>query len=88
MPFSKLKIDMQFIKGISVNEKDREVTRTIIQLAKNFGLTVVAEGVETKEQFDLLREWGCDEIQGYYFYKPLSVKEIEDVLKEETQKKR
>ena len=88
MPFSKLKIDMQFIKGISVNEKDRGVTRTIIQLAKNFGLTVVAEGVETKEQFDLLREWGCDEIQGYYFYKPLSVKEIEDVLKEETQKKR
>ena len=83
MPFSKLKIDMQFIRGLTFNEKDRGVTRTIIQLAKNLDLMVVAEGVETKEQLELLREWGCDEVQGYYFYKPLSADEFEKILERE-----
>lgn len=87
MPFSKLKIDMQFVRGITVSEKDRGVARTIIQLAKNLELTVVAEGVETKEQLELLNEWGCDEVQGYYFYKPLSASEFEEVLKRKVQEK-
>ena len=83
MPFSKLKIDMQFIRGITVSEKDQGVAKTIIQLAKNLNLTVVAEGVETAEQLELLREWGCDEVQGYYFYKPMSAAEFEEVLRKD-----
>ncbi len=88
MPFSKLKIDMQFVRGITTDEKDRGVARTIIQLAKNLNLKVVAEGVETQEQLDLLREWGCDEAQGYYFHRPLPADKLEELLKTETLKKR
>ncbi len=53
------------------------ITKTVIDLAKRFNLKTVAEGVETKDQVDLLKELGCDTIQGYYFFKPLSVEAFE-----------
>lgn len=80
LPVDKIKIDMQFIRGVLSNQKDEAITRTIIMLGKNLGLGVIAEGVETKEQVDFLSSLSCDEIQGYYYYKPAPYNEIEQIL--------
>ena len=75
-PVDLIKIDMDFVHGISSgNSKDRAVVKTIIQLAKNLGVRVLAEGVETEEQYQFLKREGCDEIQGYYFFKPMDAKD-------------
>ena len=77
-PIDLLKIDMDFVHGItSESQKDRAIIKSIIQIAKNLKIKVLAEGVETKEQFEYLKDNGCETIQGYYFYKPMSAKEIE-----------
>lgn len=70
-PVDKLKIDMMFIREMTTNESDASITSTIIHLAHSLKLKVVAEGVETQEQLDFLRQRGCDEYQGYLFSKPL-----------------
>ena len=80
LPVDKIKIDMSFVKGINVDKKDEAIIRVIISLAKNLGLKVIAEGVETKEQLDFLRDEMCDEIQGYYFYKPMTASQIEELM--------
>lgn len=79
-PVDRIKIDMQFIQGIENNEKDRAITKTIINLSKSLGLNVLAEGVETKEQLNFLNQNMCDYIQGYYYYKPMPREEMEKVL--------
>ena len=76
-PIHKLKIDRSFIKDITINDDDRAIVATIIAMAHNLKMHVIAEGVETKEQLQLLMENGCDEIQGYYFSKPIIASEIE-----------
>lgn len=81
MPVDKLKIDMMFVRGLSTNQVYRGVTKSIINFAKNLGMTVLAEGVETAEQRDFLRENGCDEIQGYFYYKPMKASDFEELLK-------
>jgi len=81
LPLDKIKIDMSFIRGINVNRKDEAIIKVIIVLAKNLGLKVIAEGVETKEQLDFLRDLMCDEIQGYYYYKPMPAMQIEELIK-------
>jgi EAL domain-containing protein (putative c-di-GMP-specific phosphodiesterase class I) len=55
--------------------------KTIINLGKNLGMKVLAEGVETQEQLELLAKWGCDEYQGYLFSKPLPVEDFEKLMK-------
>lgn len=82
LPIDRMKIDMQFIHGIGTNSKDRGITKSIIELAKNLNLNVIAEGVETEEQLDFLLENQCDEIQGYYFYRPMPAEEVTALLKE------
>jgi len=80
-PVDLLKIDMDFIHGISSgNPKDRAIVKTIIQLAKNLGVRVLAEGVETEEQYEFLKSEKCDEIQGYYFYKAMPASEAQKLL--------
>ncbi|MGK0468672.1 EAL domain-containing protein [Clostridium sp.] len=80
LPVDKIKIDMSFIRGININHKDEAIIKVIISLAKNLGLKAIAEGVETKEQLDFLKDEMCDEIQGYYYYKPMSAQLIEELL--------
>ncbi|HTQ99953.1 MAG TPA: EAL domain-containing protein [Candidatus Acidoferrum sp.] len=79
-PVDTLKIDRTFIHEIEHDEGDKALTRAIITMAKNLGLAVVAEGVETPGQATYLRQHGCDMIQGYYFSKPCGAGEFEKLL--------
>ena len=69
-PFDILKIDRAFVAGITSGDEDRAIVRTIVDLARALGLTVVAEGVETPEQLAVLRELGCELAQGFLFARP------------------
>ncbi len=81
LPIDRIKIDMQFIRGIEGGEKDQAITKVIINLAKNLGLEVLAEGVETAPQLEFLNQRMCDDVQGYYYYKPMPADEIEKLLR-------
>ncbi len=78
---SKLKIDRSFIRDIAVNPDDAAITAAIISMATNLHLKVIAEGVENEAQMSFLRAHQCDEIQGYYFSKPLAVDKVADKLR-------
>jgi EAL domain-containing protein (putative c-di-GMP-specific phosphodiesterase class I) len=75
-----LKIDKSLIQGISQNFKEQKLVHTVIQLGKDLGLHVVAEGVETQEEFDSLVINDVDEIQGFYYSRPLDLVETEKLL--------
>ena len=79
-PIDVLKIDRSFVMDIITNPVDAAITTAIIEMAHSLDVRVVAEGVETVEQLDFLRERGCDEIQGYYFAPPLPASEISKLL--------
>ena len=81
-PIDALKIDSTFVRDITTDPEDAMITLAIIGLAHNLRLKVVAEGVETREQLDLLAADGCDEIQGYYFSVPTTAEECAKMLKE------
>jgi diguanylate cyclase (GGDEF)-like protein/PAS domain S-box-containing protein len=81
-PLDELKIDRAFISDVTTNPEDAEITLTIIRLAHILNLRVVAEGVETEAQLNFLRAHGCDEIQGYYFSRPLNVEDCTRLLRE------
>ncbi|HOO27316.1 MAG TPA: bifunctional diguanylate cyclase/phosphodiesterase, partial [Lachnospiraceae bacterium] len=80
LPIDVLKIDKKFVDGILKSDRERAMIKTIIDLAKNLNLKIVAEGAETKEQVDFLKQKQCDFIQGYYYFKPLSVEELNTYL--------
>jgi len=80
IPVDYIKIDKSFIDDICTNHEDNILVSTIIAMSKALGKEVVAEGVETKEQLQLLIDLGCDYIQGYYFSKPLSAKKLHSYL--------
>jgi len=73
----KLKIDQSFIRDISMDADDRAIVTAVINMANSLGIHTIAEGVETASQLKFLREHGCDEVQGYYFSKPLSTDQFE-----------
>jgi len=83
MPIDRIKMDTQFIRGISRSDKEKAIAKGIINLAHNLGLKVIAEGVENEIQLKFLSQNRCDEVQGYYFYRPINAEDIELILKNE-----
>lgn len=81
-PIHTLKIDQSFIRDIVTEPKDAAVVATIVVLGHNLNLNVIAEGVETAEQLALVRDMQCDQVQGYYFSRPLPAEELEKLLRE------
>jgi diguanylate cyclase (GGDEF)-like protein/PAS domain S-box-containing protein len=87
LPINSLKIDKTFIDNICTDSDVISIVDGIISLAHKMNLTVIAEGVETEEQFNILKEKQCDKIQGYFISRPLSTEEIEELFKKESSKK-
>jgi diguanylate cyclase (GGDEF)-like protein len=81
LPIDKIKIARPFVRGIGVSEKDEAIISAIIVLAKSMGFSVLAEGVETEKQLMYITQRMCDEVQGFYYYKPLPAKEMEELLR-------
>lgn len=77
----KLKIDQSFVRDISTDPEDKAIVMAIINMAKTLGLRTIAEGVETVGQVDFLREHHCDEVQGYFYSKPMASKLFEERLR-------
>ena len=80
-PLDRLKIAKELVDNIAKNEIDRDVVKSVITFAKNIGLKTIAEGVEDETQLEILRELGCDEIQGYFWGKPMNTKDFEELIK-------
>jgi EAL domain-containing protein (putative c-di-GMP-specific phosphodiesterase class I) len=81
-PIDTLKIDRSFIRDINNNKDDAAIANAVVAMAHSLNLNVVAEGVETLEQLELLRHHLCDEIQGYYFSHPLPAADFQALLRE------
>jgi diguanylate cyclase (GGDEF)-like protein len=81
LPLDQLKIDQSFVRDIVVDSSDRAIVRTIIAMAESMNISVIAEGVETEEQRQLLLEIGCSNFQGYLFSKPVPIEQFETLLK-------
>ena len=77
MPVDVLKMDRAFVRNIDQEEKDKQLVALILDIAANLKIPVVAEGVETREQLELLKELGCELVQGYYFSRPLQAVDFE-----------
>ncbi len=80
LPVDRIKMDIQFVHGIDKSPKDRAISLVIINLAKNLDLKLIAEGVENSTQLDFLKNRMCDEVQGFYYYKPMPASEVERIL--------
>ncbi|HKS12676.1 MAG TPA: EAL domain-containing protein [Pseudomonas sp.] len=83
-PIDVLKIDRTFVDGLPEGEQDAQIARAIIAMAHSLNLAVIAEGVETHEQLEFLREHGCDEVQGYLFGRPMPASQFEAQFSNET----
>jgi EAL domain-containing protein (putative c-di-GMP-specific phosphodiesterase class I) len=84
-PIDTLKIDRSFIRNVPENAEDKAITHAIIAMGETLGLTVVAEGVETIEQMNYLKDQSCDEMQGFYFSRPIVPEQFADLLREQTE---
>ena len=83
-PISTLKIDGSFVSRMDGQNENTEIVRTIMSLAENLGMDVVAEGVETLEQVTKLRTFGCEKGQGFFFSRPIPAANVENLLNETT----
>ena len=79
-PINKLKVDQSFVRNMTTDHNDASISKAIILLGQSLNLKVIAEGVETAEQLGLLQQFGCDEVQGYFFSKPLPNADLEKFL--------
>ncbi|ATX81092.1 PAS domain S-box-containing protein/diguanylate cyclase (GGDEF) domain-containing protein [Mariprofundus ferrinatatus] len=77
LPLDVLKIDQSFVRDLGVDTSDESIVQAIIKVGETLGLEVIAEGVESEEQFELLKQYGCRKFQGYYFARPLPAEEFE-----------
>ncbi len=84
-PVTSLKIDRSFVTDLPTNPADAGIVRAIVEMAHGSKLTVIAEGVETQEQFQRLQQYGCDEMQGYWCSRPLTCQGVDKRLQEELQ---
>ena len=82
VPIDELKIDKSFVDNISADKNDKAMVNSIISMGKNLGMTVLAEGVESREQAEILFDAGCDLYQGYFFSKPLSLEDLATFAKQ------
>ncbi|HRP69275.1 MAG TPA: EAL domain-containing protein [Turneriella sp.] len=80
LPFSQIKIDQSFVRDLTTDKNGLILIRTIIGMAQNLNLHVIAEGVETREQLSVLTEMGCQTYQGFYFSRPVSIPDFEKLL--------
>ncbi len=80
LPISALKVDWSFVSQVQESSEATEIVRSIISLAKNMKIAVVAEGVETREQLDFLIKHDCDQIQGYFYSPPVPFEEFKRML--------
>jgi diguanylate cyclase (GGDEF)-like protein len=80
LPINSLKIDRGFVRDICTDENDQKIVQTLISMAHSMGMRVVAEGVEERDQFDLLGGYAVDEIQGYFLSKPVAADAIESMI--------
>jgi EAL domain-containing protein (putative c-di-GMP-specific phosphodiesterase class I) len=80
LPVDFLKIDRTLIKNLGQDRNNEAITKSIILMSHEMGFKVVAEGVETQEQLDLLKAYGCDEAQGYLLGRPMPAENIERIL--------
>ncbi len=76
LPVTFVKIDQTFVQGLGVDDEDERIVAAVVDLAANLGLRSIAEGVETDDQLDRLRELGCDQAQGYLFARPLPPSDV------------
>ena len=87
LPFSTIKIDRSLQAGVCEDSQIASFYQSIVTILKNLGYNVVAEGVETKKEVELLSDWGVDMIQGYYFAPPLPQKKIIEAIHNQIQNK-
>jgi EAL domain-containing protein (putative c-di-GMP-specific phosphodiesterase class I) len=80
LPFDQLKIDRSFVSNIGVKSRDTIIVQTIIGMASNLGIEVIAEGVETEAQYAFLEQHGCPAYQGYLFSRPVPIKKFEKLV--------
>jgi EAL domain-containing protein (putative c-di-GMP-specific phosphodiesterase class I) len=83
-PIDALKIDRSFVSAINTEGRNSNIVKTIITLAHTLGIKAIAEGVETKEQLNCLRQLDCDEVQGYLFSKPIDARSVEKFFSKQT----
>ena len=88
MPIDVLKMDMAFVRNIENNEKDFRLVEVVLDIARYLNVPVVAEGVETHQQLDMLKQAGCRLIQGYYFSRPLPPEDFEPLIAREKETER
>lgn len=81
LPLTQLKIDQSFVRDIAIDSSDAAIVKAIIAMSDALGFHVIAEGVETDTQFDMLHDYGCQLFQGYLFSKPVAAEEVDTILK-------
>jgi EAL domain-containing protein (putative c-di-GMP-specific phosphodiesterase class I) len=82
LPLTQLKIDQSFVRNLSFENYDSAIVKTIINLGENLSLNIIAEGVETESQRNFLADFGCLVFQGYFFGRPLPIREFNQFVME------